>query len=151
MGVPVGTVGKKGDIRVSVDLKNGDVLEIRGKDEKEVLQWTIRQPVPKGGICWPEIHRKSRLMPGMTAFRMRNPSLIEELEEEHVRPEMKEKIYGRLRVVKDSPVILTLKWKDIFIRLEGERAEAAKNQPMSEEKLMKPIGKTGNTPFIFEK
>lgn len=151
MGVPVGTVGKKGDIRVSVDLKDGDVLEIRGKDEKEVLQWTIRQPVPKGGICWPEIHRKSRLMPGMTAFRMRNPSLIEELEEEHVRPEMKEKIYGRLRVVKDSPVILTLKWKDIFIRLEGERAEAAKNQPMSEEKLMKPIGKTGNTPFIFEK
>lgn len=151
MGVPVGQISKKGDICASVDLKKGDVLEIRSRDEKEAVQWTVSQSVSKGSVFRPEMGRKSRLVPGMTVFRMRNPSLIDELHESHLKQELKENIYGRLRVVKDSPVILSLKWKGISVTLEGERAEAAKNQPMSEEQLKKPIQKTGNTPFAFEK
>ena len=175
MGVPVGTVSEKGDVRTSVDLKSGDVLEIRGKDGKEVIQWTLNQSVPEGASFWPDTgkrgtssrtergrknspsrkgignkNKENRMIPGMTVFRMRNPSLIEEIHENHVRQELKENIYGRLRVVKDSPVMLTLKWKDISVSLEGERAEAAKNQSMLEEQLKKPIQKTGNTPFVFE-
>lgn len=154
MGLPVGQTGKKGDIIAAVDLEKGDVLEIRSSDGKEDFQWTLGQSVPKGGTFWPETGRnmkQNRCAPGMKAFRMRNPSLIGELHECHVRQELKENIYGRLRVVKDSPVMLTLKWSDVSVCLEGKRAETAKNQPMSEEQLKKPIQKTGNTPFAFEK
>lgn len=43
MGVPAGIVTKKGDIRACTELKPGDVLEIREKDGKKMLEWTINQ------------------------------------------------------------------------------------------------------------
>ena len=45
----------------------------------------------------------------------------------------------------------TLTWGYIASALEGERAETAKNQPMTEEMLRKPILKTGSTAFAFDK
>lgn len=154
MGVPAGTVTKKGDIRACTELKPGDVLEIRSKTGKEELQWTLGQPVPENGLFKPETGKKKeknrKLIPGTTVFRMRNPSLIEKLHERYLRQELKEKIYGTLRVMKDFPVTLTLIWGDISVSLEGAEAEPAKNQPMSAGQLGKPIQQTGGTPFVFE-
>lgn len=155
MGVPAGIVTKKGDIRACTELKPGDVLEIREKDGKKMLEWTINQSVPEKGFFKPAGGKnggaKRKLIPGTTVFRMRNPSLIEELQEKYLRRELKENIQGTLRVMKDFPVKLTLTWGDISISLEGERAETAKNQPMTEEMLRKPILKTGSTAFAFDK
>lgn len=154
MGVPAGTVTKKGDIRAGTELKPGDILEIRSKNGKEELQWTLGYSVPENGFFEPETGKKKeknrKFIPGTTVFRMRNPSLIEELHDGYMRQDLKEKIYGTLRVMKDFPVILTLIWGDISVSLEGEKAEAAKNQPMSAGQLGKPILQTGSTPFVFE-
>lgn len=155
MGVPAGIVTKRGDIRACTDLRPGDVLEIREKDGKKIVEWTINEPVSEKSFFKPGNGKnggtKRKLIPGTTVFRMRNPSLIEGLHEKYLRRELKENIQGTLRVMKDFPVMLTLTWADISISLEGERAEAARNQPMSGEQLKRPIQKTGGTAFAFDK
>lgn len=86
--------------------------------------------MPENGLFKPETGKKKeknrKLIPGTTVFRMRNPSLIEKLHERYLRQELKEKIYGTLRVMKDFPVTLTLIWGDISVSLEGAEAEPAK-------------------------
>ena len=154
MGVPAGKISKKGDIRAMTGLNAGDVLEIRGKDGKAQVQWTLSQPILKDGMFKLQAGNRDKknvkYPAGTTVFRVRNQVLIDELHNAYVNKDLKEKIYGTLRIVKDSPVILMLTWKDIQISVQGVCAQKANNQPMSEEQLKKPVLKTGNTPFVFE-
>ena len=90
-------------------------------------------------------------MEGRKVFRVRNSRLIEALQKKYGAHELKEKIYGTLRIVKDFPAMLELSLGDVSVSLEGGMVEAAKNQPMTDVQLQKPILKTGNTPFEFER
>ena len=169
MGVPVAKVSKKNTIITETNLNSGDVLEIRGKDGKAQLQWTLSKEVNTGknlDIPVKEERKKPgqnrgaskenkvkaapRLQPGTTIYRVRNQHLIDEMRETYLSQDLKEKILGWMHVYKDAPVVLTLEWKEHTVTVEGDMAQAAKNQPMTEEQLKKPVLKTGNTPFVFE-
>lgn len=153
MGVLVGSVSRKGSVRTKTGLYSGDVLEIRGG--KEDLSFRVSRDVPEGGTFIPEIDKKNMKtagqMEGRKVFRVRNSRLIEALQKKYGAHELKEKIYGTLRIVKDFPAMLKLSLGDVSVSLEGGMVEAAKNQPMTDVQLQKPILKTGNTPFEFER
>ena len=169
MGVPAAKVNKKNGIITETHLNIGDVLEVRGKDGKAELQWTLSKELSSGknlDIPLKDERKKDgpnrgkgkdskgkpnlRLQPGTTIYRVRNQKLIDEMREKYLSQDLKEKISGWMHVYKDAPVVLTLDWMDHTVTVEGDLAQAAKNQPMTEEQLKKPILKTGNTPFAFE-
>lgn len=154
MGLEVGIVTKKGNIRAMRSIKTGDVLEMRQGGEKIGSQWTVGKEIPSGTLFLPENAREGKNIlsapVGTKIYRMRNQSLINEIHETFVRQELKEKIYGQLRIVKDSSAMLTLKLKDISVTVEGDMVQKAKNRPMAAEQLRRPLLKTGNTPFVFE-
>ena len=169
MGVPVAKMNKKNQIILNTDLNAGDVLEIRGNDGKAELQWTMEKKLSEGknlDIPVKEERKKVtkgqgrskdtkttsavRLLPGTTVYRVRNQKLIDEIHASYLSQDLKEGISGWMHVYKDTPVILTLDWKGQTVTVEGPVAQAATNQPMTEEQLKKPILKTGNTPFSFD-
>ncbi len=83
--------------------------------------------------------------------RRRYEELLDKLGRAYVEQEKKEKIQGTLRVFKEKPKVLLLKWKDIQIQVEGEPAQEPKNRPMTETEIRKQMEKTGNTPFVWER
>ena len=80
-----------------------------------------------------------------------NETLWEEIKEQYVRSEKKEKINGILRLKKDFSAKLDIALKDIRISVEGDVVQAALKQPLTEEKVAASIKKTGNTPYEFAK
>lgn len=80
-----------------------------------------------------------------------NETLWEEIKEQYVRSEKKEKINGILRLKKDFSAKLDIALKDIRISVAGDVVQAALKQPLTEEKVAASIKKTGNTPYEFAK
>lgn len=153
MGVFIGYVSKKGSVQTKTELNPEDILEIRSQG-KEDIQCKVSRKAAEGVSFVPELDKKSLKaagrMEGRKVFRVRNSYLIDGIQKEYGDRELKEKIYGTLRIVKDSPAILELSLEDISVKIEGSMVEAAKNQPMTAEQLKKPMLKTGNTPFEFK-
>ena len=93
------------------------------------------------------------------AFRQENRELYQYLDETYVEAELKEPVSGTVDVKEGKPLSLTLRFErnmrdgqmpeTVEVTVAGEEAQQAKNQPVSEEKIAKQIGKTGNTPFYF--
>lgn len=81
--------------------------------------------------------------------QIRNEVLFEEIRSNYLDKELKEIIKGKVRICKEIPAIIRLKFKNIEVEISGEIVEPAKNQPMTEEKIRKQIEKTGNTGFVF--
>ncbi len=82
--------------------------------------------------------------------QIRNEALFKEIQSEYLNKELKEIIKGKVRIYKEMPAIITLSFNDIEVEVTGGMVQAAKNQPMTEEKIRKQIEKTGNTGFVFE-
>lgn len=112
------------------------------------------------------LHHNGREMVALKekpAFREANQALFDRLDRDYVNKKQQEPLMGHVTVSEGEPLKLTL-WCGEPERLLEEAAEqnpcvevtgavvlSAQNQPMSEEKLLKQLNKTGNTPFYFEK
>lgn len=96
------------------------------------------------------------------AFREGNQALFDRLDAEYVNKKKQEPLSGHLTVKEGEPLKLSL-WcskpeqllneaaeQAPYIEVNGEIAETAKNQPVGEERLLKQLNKTGNTPFYFD-
>lgn len=96
------------------------------------------------------------------AFREGNQALFDRLDSEYVDKKKQEPLSGHLIVKEGEPLKLSL-WcskpeqllseaaeQAPYIEVNGEIAETAKNQPVGEERLLKQLNKTGNTPFYFD-
>ena len=77
-------------------------------------------------------------------------ALLSRLKQEYVDKEKKEKIKGSFRISTEFPTEFLVSCKGIDIAVAGEPAQLPKNQPMSREAILRPLGKTGETPFVFE-
>lgn len=85
-----------------------------------------------------------------------NESLQEDIRKRYVYAkeegfEIKEKINGILRLKKESPATIELSTGEIHVVVTGDEVQAARNQPLSREKVEVSIRKTGNTPFVLDK
>lgn len=85
------------------------------------------------------------------AFREADQDLFERLDRDYVGQELKEKINGKVMILKDLPATMDLTFGGLSVHTEGRIAQSAQKQPLTDEKLRKQMLKTGNTPFIIEK
>ncbi len=84
------------------------------------------------------------------AFREGNQELFDRLDKEYVDAKKQEPISGHVIMHEGEAVRLLLFAGEVEVCVSGETVQSAQNQPMSEDKLLKQLKKTGNTPFYFE-
>ncbi|MFR8070217.1 MAG: DUF3656 domain-containing U32 family peptidase [Clostridium sp.] len=82
-------------------------------------------------------------------FRETNKELFDFLDREYVKTEKKEPVEGYAYLAEGLPSVLTLTCGDISVTVSGQEPQAAKNQPMTREKVIRQLGKTGATAFEF--
>ena len=82
-------------------------------------------------------------------FRETNKELFDFLDREYVETEKKEPVEGYAYLAEGLPSVLTLTCGDISVTISGQEPQAAKNQPMTREKVIRQLGKTGATAFEF--
>lgn len=83
-------------------------------------------------------------------FREGNQALFEYLDKNFVEKDVKENVRGTAFFAEGVPASFLLSCGDVQVNVTGEIPQAAQNQPMSREKVLKQLNKTGNTPFVFE-
>lgn len=84
------------------------------------------------------------------AFREVNQALFDRLDREYVDAKKQEPVTGHVTVHEGEPVMLQLFMDGHEVLVTGDLVQSAQNQPLSEEKLLKQMNKTGKTPFYFE-
>ncbi len=84
------------------------------------------------------------------SFREGNNQLFDMLDREYVDKQLKVAVSGKIFLSEGEKASLTLASQEHRIVIEGDLVMTALNQPMSEEKVLKQLNKTGNTPFLFE-
>jgi putative protease len=84
------------------------------------------------------------------SFREGNNQLFDMLDREYVQKQLKVPVTGKILLSEGEKASLILTSQKHRIVIEGDLVMTALNQPMSEEKVLKQLNKTGNTPFLFE-
>lgn len=128
-------------------------LEVLGKND--VLEFSTSAETTLGmavkkGIEFTVSCPGSAPKAGSVIYRTRNDSLLQDLEKRYISESCKENIKGTLMIFEGSPAILKLTWNDINVTVSGMCAQAAQNNPATEDAVRKQMMKTGNTPFVFE-
>lgn len=94
---------------------------------------------------------------GMTAlkekpdFREGNQKLFDYLDRTYVEAEIREQASGHMIMRLGEPASLYLECAGVYVTVERQEPQMAVNQPMSEEKVLKQLKKTGDTPFVFNR
>ena len=78
-----------------------------------------------------------------------NEALQEQIRQQYVQTEIKEKIKGNLILSKDLPAKMTVECGEVSVTITGDIVQEALKQPLSIEKIEENMRKTGNTPFEF--
>lgn len=84
------------------------------------------------------------------SFREGNQELFDRLDHMYVNVGKQEPIRGIVTIHEGEPAGLQLFMNDREVSVTGDVVLSAQNQPLSEEKLLRQMKKTGNTPFCFE-
>lgn len=84
-----------------------------------------------------------------TKNQVKSQELLEAVRENFLSVEPKEALCGTVVVRCGEKVRLTVTLEGQSVTVWGEEAVLAQKQPMTEEKILKQIGKTGGTPFYF--
>ena len=83
-------------------------------------------------------------------FREGNQKLFEYLDKTYVEAELKENVRGHVELAEGEPSRLTLECRKEKVQVLGQAPQAAEKQPMTREKVLKQLNKTGGSPFSFE-
>lgn len=83
-------------------------------------------------------------------FREGNQKLFEYLDKTYVEAELKEKVRGHVELAEGEPSRLTLECRKEKVQVLGQAPQTAEKQPMTREKVLKQLNKTGGSPFCFE-
>lgn len=153
-GVLVGEVkqvrGINAGIMLSEDICAQDILEIRSENEK-VYEFTVGTGETKGMLFCTNFLPGSDVRPGMSVYRTRNQSLLDELEEKYLKKDSQTVISGHLYMKAGEEIRFCVRTVEgCEVTVSASLAQEAKNQPMTEEKLREKLCKTGDTPFVFD-
>lgn len=126
-----------------------DVLEISLGNEQKV-ELTSPMDAKKGTQICLNANQIRKLRPGMEIYRTRNPKLLQSIKQEILDIEKKEKIKGIITFCVGKPVMIELTKDNLTISVEGDIVQKAQKQPLTKEKLIEQVTKTGGTPFLIE-
>lgn len=149
-GVPVLQVvcynGKTVTAKAIADINAGDVIEL--PDGKE--NFTFANAMKKGRKFTFPTHKKQVFSQNAVLNRVRNESLLREIQDTIIKRKIKEKINGKLILSEGRPAKLLLYYGNILVEVYGDVPQEAMNQPMDAARIEKQMRKTGNTEFEFE-
>jgi len=149
-GVPVLSVlhyqGKTVTARAIADINAGDVIEL--PDGKE--NFTFANAIRKGQKVTFPTHKKQVFEQNAVLNRVRNESLLREIQDTIIKRKIKEKINGKLILSEGTSAKLLLYYGNILVEVNGDVPQEAMNQPMDVARIEKQMRKTGNTEFEFE-
>lgn len=152
-GVYVGDVVKVEKGQVKIDLKENinsqDVLEIRDGEDKG-YEFTSKDPMDAGRILTANIG-KAKLKVDLKVYRTKNNSLLDKISKEYIDQDVKQAINGSLYAKSGERLELTISSNNISVTSYQDMVQEATKQPMTKEKLLAPIMKTGESPYYFEK
>ncbi len=121
---------------------------VESEDKKELLDLFDRGGFPSG--YYPRHNGRDMIaLKEKPEFRETNKELFDFLDREYVETEKKEPVEGYAYLAEGLPSVLTLTCGDISVTVSGQEPQAAKNQPMTREKVIRQLGKTGATAFEF--
>lgn len=151
-GVYVGDVisAKGNQVKISLkeDINAQDILEIR-KGEEVSYEFTVKNPLETGKVLTANVG-KARPTLGSKVYRTKNNMLLESITAEYINQNQKQAIKGILQAKLGESLSLTLTYRDFTVTAYQQIVQEAMKQPMTEEKLLAPIRKTGETPYYFE-
>ncbi|MDF2538255.1 MAG: hypothetical protein K0S76_1276 [Herbinix sp.] len=131
-------VGKRPDLRRNDSAKEAitkqNVRFQKGKERDRKDKW-LEQP---------KIHI------GDKVYRTKNNYLLEQLANEYMKKDAKLGMKGHLRARSGEKLALSITCMDLTITAYHNIVEEALKQPMTKEKLLNPLIKTGDTLFFFE-
>ncbi|MDF2907776.1 MAG: hypothetical protein K0R34_3097 [Herbinix sp.] len=167
-GVYVGEVSTISGTSVTISLVEEvnaqDILEIRHKEEEgyeftvknahgkgETLTTNVgRRQEPKSGKDTKEKYYNPGLQVGDQVYRTKNNLLLGELESQYLSKDKQLGIQGKLTAKVGERLALTLIYKEVQITAYQDVVQEAVKQPMTREKLIAPIEKTGDTFYTFD-
>lgn len=149
-GVPVLKVirynGKTVSAKAIADINQGDVIEL--PDGKE--NFTFANGIKKGQQFSFPTHKKQVFKENAVLNRVRNESLLREIQDTIIKRKIKEKINGKLILSEGTSAKLMLYYGDVYVEVSGDIPQEALNQPMDASRVEKQMRKTGNTEFEFD-
>ena len=132
--------------RAMVDLREGDLLEITNTKTSVTVKKTVQK-----GEMYEFVQKANILKIGCILSRIKNETLLSALKEQYISHKNKEKLNGKLTILKGNPVILMLSDGESMCVVKGEPVQGAINQPLTKEAAEKQICKMGNTEFLLER
>lgn len=154
-GVYVGDVTKVAPGQATLLLKENvnaqDVLELRTGDQA-LYEFTVKNSTAAGYTLvtntgkTPMPKSKSNIQ----VYRTKNQQLLEQLSAAYISQDTKQQITGLLRAKVGEVLSLTINYLDYQVRVEQEIVQKALKQPMTKDKLLAPLLKTGDTLFSFD-
>ena len=127
-------------------LSGGDVLEIAG-DKND---YTLGGQVEKGARFSFIVRREVRLRPDAILYRIRNASLLERINEDVIGRKLQRPVSGLLTLRIGSPAILRINSGRFSCEARSaDPVQKALKAPLTRERILAQIGKTGNSPFCF--
>lgn len=99
-----------------------------------------------------EMHNSKKMISlSKPAYRTQNESFVEKIHEQYVEKKKTIQAEADLTVHINEPLKLTLRANNTEVSCNGSEVQEAKNSPLSKEKILKQISKTGDTNFILDK
>lgn len=158
-GVKVGTTlraGKKNAvIGLEKEVYGQDILEFRNEKELSIYEFTLKEGARAGEELMTNILPGSQIYQGMAVFRTRNQKLLSKIEADFMGKDAPVKIEGCFFATPNEAIRLTLtctreRGEAVTVCVDGEIAQEAKSQPMTEEKIKKAIMQMQDSGFVLE-
>lgn len=149
-------------IRLDEDINAQDVLEIRDYGNRPVYEFTVKDAISAEGLLKARTGRmparfgarKSGGYPdirnGYGVYRTRNNKLLNDIRKKYMDTDIKREITGFLYARQGERLSLTLSMDEHSVTAYHNPVEAAKNQPMTRDRLAASVDKLGDTPYSFK-
>ncbi|MBP1754470.1 MAG: hypothetical protein H6Q59_868 [Firmicutes bacterium] len=170
-GVYVGEVkmikGTSVSIALQEEVNAQDILDIRHREE-EGYEFTVKDAHNAGEILMTNVGRRPEQRQGQVkdnrekyynadiqvgdkVYRTKNNKLLEQLETDYLIKNRQLAIEGTLSAKVGERLALTVSYQDTQVTAYQDVVQAAMKQPMTREKLIAPIEKTGDTFYYFDR
>jgi len=153
-GLKAGTIEKIKDgkiyFRPQIEIHKGDLIEIDLPGGEENITLTSPEDCKKDQLFSLNARKLKSLKPGFSLYRTGNPWMKKQLDDHLLSREKKIPLKGFAKVHVDEPVKLELVLMDgRTVMVEGDLVSTAKDKPMSEDQVKKPLLQTGTSRFDF--
>lgn len=157
MGILVGKIidvkGNQAKIQVLDTINSQDVLEFRNQKEEALYDYTIKNHVKKGEKIQANFKTGLKIEKGNLVYRTKNNTLLEEIKSKYSKEIRKIPLIGNVIAVENNPIIFKIKLLDLSqkeIEVQRDVILTAKNYKMTEESIIKPLRKLGDTLFEWK-